>query len=173
MANESMEERGRPRASERGPNDSNWLPAAIEGDVEYLLQFDSRHHVVLITFGRVITKAAALAVHEAVERLVAAHGPCASITDLSITVKSDLSPQFVRSMAAVSPAIPAASRKILVAPTPETYGISRMFQALREGTGDTLQVVYTLDEAYRYLGIESPEFQTVESGWLGVRVAAY
>lgn len=116
--------------------------------MDYLLQLDAEHNVVLITFGRVITKAAVLAVHIDVEHLISAHGPCASIVDLSISVKSELSPQFIRSLAAMSPAVPKETRKILVAPTPETYGLSRMFQLLREGTGDTLRIVYTLEEAH-------------------------
>ncbi len=128
---------------------------------------------MLITFGRVITKAAVLAIHVDVEHLIAAHGPCSSIIDLSISVKSELSPQFIRSLAAVSPARPSETRTILVAPTPETYGLSRMFQLLREGTGDTLRIVYALEEAYEFLGIHSPEFQAVESIWPETGMAAF
>jgi hypothetical protein len=144
-----------------------------EDDVDYLLQLDPEHKVVLITFGRVITKAAVLAVHIDVERLVAAHGPCSSIVDLSISVKSELSPQFIRSLAAMSPAVPKGTRKILVAPTPETYGLSRMFQLLRAETGDTLQIVYALEEAYEFLGIDSSEFRSIDSIWPETGMAAY
>jgi hypothetical protein len=148
-------------------------PRPREDDVDYLLQLDPEHNVVLITFGRVITKAAVLAVHIDVEHLVASHGPCASIVDLSISVKSELSPQFIRSLAAMSPAAPEATRKIIVAPTPETYGLSRMFQLLREGSGNTLRIVYALEEAYEFLGIDSPEFQAVESIWPETGMAAF
>lgn len=140
--------------------------------MDYLLQFDPAHRAILITFGRVITKASALAVHQAVETLVATRGPCSSIVDLSITVKSELSPQFIRSLAAMSPAIPAGCRKILVAPTPETYGLSRMFQTLREGTGDSIRIVYTLEEAYEYLDIGSPDFRVVDAFWPETGMAA-
>jgi hypothetical protein len=141
--------------------------------VDHLLEFDPVHRVFLITFGRVITKASALAVHEAVERLVAVYGSCSSIVDLSITVKSELSPHFIKTLAAISPAIPIGSRKILVAPTPETYGLSRMFQLLREGTGDTIRIVYTLEEAYQFLELETPEFRAVDSLAPGAGMAAY
>ncbi len=141
--------------------------------MDHLLQLDPGHRVLLITFGRVITKASALAVHEAAERLAAVYGSCSTIVDFSITVKSELSPHFIKSMAAISPALPAGCRKILVAPTPETYGLSRMFQLLREGAGDTIRIVYTLEEAYEFLGIEEPRFDTVDPTEPAAGMAAY
>ena len=140
--------------------------------MDFLLQFDPVHRVLLITFGRVLTKASALAVHEAAERVVAAHGPCSAIADFSVTVKSELSQQFLRSLAAMSPAIPAGNRKILVAPTTATYGLSRVFQVLQERAADTIPIVHSLDEALRLLGIESPEFRTFDSTWPGAGMAA-
>lgn len=41
------------------------------------------------------------------------------------------------------------------------YGLARMFQILTEDTRPELQVVRTMDEAFRLLEVKSPEFRLV------------
>jgi hypothetical protein len=131
--------------------------------VDYNLQFDSDHRVLLITLGAVVTEASAAAAYAAVQRFIAAQGPFSGITDLSAVEKLSVSTDFVRSLAAMDPMIPAGMSRIAVAPRPSVYGISRMFQILREGKGSYLEVVHTLQEAYALLGIKSPHFKAIDS----------
>jgi hypothetical protein len=51
--------------------------------------------------------------------------------------------------------------RIAVAPRTDIYGVSRMFQLLRDSRGSYLEVVHTLKEAFELLGMESPHFRTV------------
>jgi hypothetical protein len=131
--------------------------------VDYNLQFDSDHRVLLITLGEVVTEVSAAAAYAAVQRFIAAHGPFSGITDLSAVEKLSVSADFVRSLAAMDPMIPAGMSRIAVAPRPAVYGISRMFQILREGKGSYLEVVHTLQEAYALLGLKSPHFKAIDS----------
>lgn len=51
--------------------------------------------------------------------------------------------------------------RVLVVPKAIIYGMARMFQILGEKTRPDLHVVRTMDEAYRLLRVESPEFGPV------------
>ncbi len=57
-----------------------------------------------------------------------------------------------------APAFPAATMRVLVAPRDISYGMVRMFQILGETKRPNMHVVRTMDEAYRLLCVESPEF---------------
>jgi hypothetical protein len=48
---------------------------------------------------------------------------------------------------------------IIVAPQTDAFGLTRMFQTLGERARPNLQVVRTLDDALRVLGIQSPHFE--------------
>ena len=80
------------------------------------LRFDRKHQVLLITFGKVATQASALATYAAVERFVAAEGPCSVIADLSTIEKVEVKGDFVRSIAWMPPAIPSGNPRVIVAP---------------------------------------------------------
>jgi hypothetical protein len=49
--------------------------------------------------------------------------------------------------------------RIIVAPTPYLFGMSRMFQILGESKRPMLQVLSSTDEAYAQLDIAKPEFK--------------
>jgi hypothetical protein len=51
----------------------------------------------------------------------------------------------------------------MVVPQDYRFGMMRMFQILSELTRPDFQVVRTLDEAYRLLRVESPEFGPIEA----------
>jgi hypothetical protein len=129
--------------------------------VDYSLQADPQRRVVLVTLGKVVTEESALAAYTAVEQLIAAQGPHSGITDLSEVEKLRVSADFVWRLAAKPPMIPDGMSRIAVAPRPDIYGMSRMFQILRDNRGGHLEVVHTLQEAFELLGLESPEFRTI------------
>ena len=126
------------------------------------LRFDRKHRVLLITFGKVASHASALATYVCVKRFVAAEGPCSVIADLSTIEKVEITGDFVRSMAWMPPVLPPGNQRVIVAPRAEVYGLSRMFQLYREAKSNDVQVVHTLEEAQVLLGLESPDFETVD-----------
>jgi hypothetical protein len=76
------------------------------------LRFDRKHQVLLITLGKLATQASALATYSAVERFVAAEGPCSIIADLSLLEKVEVPGHFVRSMAWMPLVIPAEKQRV-------------------------------------------------------------
>ena len=129
--------------------------------MDFSLQSDSEHRVLLVTLGKIVTEASALAAYAAVEQFIVAEGPHSGITDLSGVEKLNVSSDFIRCLAAKAPMIPDGMSRILVAPRTDLYGVSRMFQLLRDSRGSYLEVVRTLKEAFELLGIKSPHFRTV------------
>ena len=129
--------------------------------MDFTLQSDPEHRVLLVTLGKLVTEASALAAYTAVEQFIAAEGPHSGITDLSGVEKLNISLAFVRFLAAKPPMIPDGMSRVAVAPRADIYGVSRMFQLLRDSRGSYLEVVHTLKEAFELLGMESPHFRAV------------
>ena len=127
----------------------------VHRPVEFKLKFDHEHKLLLITMGEVVTEASALAATAAVRTFAAAQDLRSGIADLSAVERIEVSTNFIKYLAARPPAIPAEKTIILVAPRDETYGMSRMFQMLRDGLGGWFHVVHSMVEAYELLGIES------------------
>ena len=96
------------------------------------------------------------------ERFVAAEGPCSVIADLSTIEKVNVTGDFVRSMAWMPLVMTSEEQRVIVAPRAEVYGLSRMFQLYRDAMSSKFRVVHTLEEAHSLLGLESPDFETVD-----------
>lgn len=131
--------------------------------MDYDLQYDPTHRVLLILMGRVVTQASALAAYNAVRRFIATTGPCSAIADLSGIESVKVPGRFVQSLASMPRAIPAGNRLVLVAPQTVIYGLSRMFHLFRDETED-YAVVRTFDEACALLALATPDFRTVDDG---------
>ena len=123
--------------------------------MEFTLEFDRDHKVLLITMGKLVTEASALAAASAVRTFAGIHDPWSAIADLRAVEKIDASASFVRYLAARPPAIRRRKLVILVARRDETYGMSRMFQLLRGGAENHFHVVHSMDEAYELLRVRS------------------
>src|SRR5215813_9934936 len=127
--------------------------------LDYTLQFDSEHKVLLITLGRLVTKATTLAMYHASLRMADVTGPCLGIADFSAVEKSELTARFMRSLSKLIPTFSAGGLRIFVA-TPSLY-LDRMFQMLQTG-GSAIQVVKSLDGAFDLLRLDSPRFRLIE-----------
>ena len=126
------------------------------------MQVDPDHRVMLVTLGKIVTEASALAAYTAIEQFMSAHGPHSGITDFSGVEKFHVRADFVWFLVTKPPAIPEGMSRIAVAPRLDIYGLSRMFQTLRDNQGVEVQVVHTLNEAFKLLGLESPHFTPVD-----------
>jgi hypothetical protein len=132
--------------------------------VEFNLQFDPTHKILLVTFGTVATKASGMAAYVAVRAFVLEHSPGSCIVDLSAIEASELSAEAVKSFAALPTVFPAGSLIILVANKAELFAMCRMYQTLREECQPNLHVVHSLEEAYALLNLKSPDFQSIDPG---------
>jgi hypothetical protein len=94
---------------------------------------------------------------------LAAEGPCGGIVDFSAVENSEISAGDVRSISYRPAAFPPGTPRVFVAPTPHLYGMCRMYQIIREDLASDLHVVHTLEEAYALLGLESPDFKTIDA----------
>jgi hypothetical protein len=128
--------------------------------VDYELRYDPKDRVLLIYMGRAVTKATASAAQNAVQRFMAAVGPCSVIADLSGIEREKVPGHFVQSLAGIPSAIASGERLILVAPQTLMYGLSRMFHLWR-GETPNCKIVRTLEEAYALLDLEPQDFQVI------------
>ena len=69
------------------------------------------------------------------------------VTDLSVTAAG------VRELAKGSIFAPE-SRRAIIAGSATIYGYGRMFQILRDVSGDVIKVFWTVEDAHRWLGLE-------------------
>jgi len=94
-------------------------------------------------------------------KLLAARPPCRGILDFSRVTKVDASSQTIQRIAAQPPAYGPGQAVVFVAPTDVVYGLSRMFVTLGERKRPRAHVVRTMDEAYRLLQVDSPQFRPI------------
>lgn len=87
--------------------------------------------------------------------------PTSGIIDLSQVTSLLISTQSITQTANSKPIFPVELPRVIVAPSNHVYGMSRMFAAHSEGTRKDVEVVRTMDEAYRLLGIKDPQFRAM------------
>jgi hypothetical protein len=127
----------------------------------FILEFDAKNNVLRVTLEGHLTDAILLDAYATTARCAASRPGCRGITDVTQVTKFDVSSNALRQLAETPPAIPSEQMRIFVAPTTFVYGMARMFQMLGERTRPNLHIARTLDEAYRLLQVESPEFHPV------------
>jgi hypothetical protein len=134
---------------------------AARSSVSIVVEFDAKNNVLRGTVHGPMTGAALLDFYAAATKYMESHPPCRGILDFSQVTEFEVSPHAIRQVAAAPPAFPAGYMRVIVVPIEFIFGLARMFQMLGEKTRPDLHVVRTLDEAYRLLKIESPEFRPV------------
>jgi hypothetical protein len=128
----------------------------------FVMDFDAKNNILRGTLEGPLTGAILLDSYEAATRYTASHPPCRGLWDFSkVTASADISSAIIRQVVGKSPIIPAGYMRVIVAPQDFLFGMMRMLQILSEEARPELHVVRTLDEAYRLLRIESPEFSPI------------
>jgi hypothetical protein len=88
--------------------------------------------------------------------------PCRGIFDFSGVTSLEVSPQTIRELAELQPAVPDPSRvRVILAPSDSVFGLARMFQFEGEQTRPNLHVVRTLRAAWAVLGVQDPQFKPI------------
>jgi len=127
----------------------------------FVLEFDARNDILRVRLEGRVTDAILLDCYGTTAKYVASHPPCRGIADVSGVTEFSVSSTAIKQLTKASPAFPAASMRIFVAPQPHVFGMAHMFQMLGEETRPNLHIVRTMDEAYSLLEVESPEFHPV------------
>ena len=127
----------------------------------YVLDFDAKNSLLRVSVEGRVTDAILWDAYTTVANYMETHGPCRGLVDVSAVTKFDVSSSAIRELTRRPPAIPKGYMRVFVAPLDSMYGMVRMFQILTELTRPELHVVRSVDEAYRLLRVESPEFSPV------------
>jgi hypothetical protein len=86
----------------------------------------------------------------------------AGITDLSAVTSFEVSPQLIRELASLPPAIADRDRpRFVVAASPPIFGMARMFELGGQDTRPNLHVVRTMKEVCVILGVLDPKFEPI------------
>lgn len=127
----------------------------------FVLDFDARNNILRRTVEGHVTDAILLDSYAAMAKYLASHPACRAITDVSGVTAFEVSSDAIRQLAETPPIHSTASIRVFVAPKDSVYGMAPMFQILSEKKHPKFHVVRTMDEAYRLLRVESPEFGPV------------
>jgi hypothetical protein len=139
----------------------------------YSFEFDSPSRTLLARFRGCVTDEAITKFYRiSAPKVLAVVDYQGVINDFSGVTSFEVTPETVRALAWSRPAVPDPSKiRIIVAPTPQLYGLARMFAMHGEDTRPNLHIVRTLEHAYAILGITNPQFEPLEEQFgLSLRV---
>jgi len=96
-------------------------------------------------------------------RCVTAKKPRAGITDLTGVTSFEVTSQTIRDLASTRPVAPAENLlRVIVANSPDVFGMARMFETHGEATRPNLHVVKTCKEALVIVGVQEPNFEPID-----------
>jgi len=85
--------------------------------------------------------------------------PAAGVVDLSEVTSFEVSAEAIREVAKSTPVLPDPNlRRVIIAPSPETYGMMRMFEIQGENKRPNIDLVRTESEAWTVLAVQNPRF---------------
>ena len=108
-----------------------------------------------------LTDEAAIECYAAVEAFALERNVSAGIVDLSRVNGFPISSELVRQLARRRPKNPGDMPRVVVAPNIAAYGLLRMFQLLADRHRPNFHVVRSLDQAFKLLHVQSPEFRSI------------
>jgi hypothetical protein len=127
--------------------------------VPYQIDFDATNRILRARFVGAVTDDDLKNVYRLGEEHAARFDPLSGITDFTDVTAVAFSPQTMRDLARTKPIMPDSSRPVIfVAPTPDLFGMARMFELEGAESRPNLQVVHTPEEAYRILNVRDPQF---------------
>ena len=90
--------------------------------------------------------------------------PHAGVLDTSTVISFEVSSQAIRELAAASPIMPNPDfPRVVIAPSPDVYGMMRMFERQADLTRPNLHVVRADSEAWAILGVQNPQFEPLDT----------
>jgi len=90
--------------------------------------------------------------------------PTAGVVDLSEVTSFEVSARLIEKLAQSPPVLPDPNlRRVIIAPSPEVYGLMRMFEIEGEPTRPGIHVVHTEQEAWAILSVQQPRFRSLDT----------
>ena len=129
--------------------------------MSFVIEFDAKNNILRGTLKGKVTDAILLDCYSAAARCAASHPPCRGIWDFSDVSEFQLSNAAIKQAAVRRTIIPSGYMRVIVASQDFLFGMMRMLQLLSEDTRPELVVVRTMDEAYRWLLVDAPDFTPV------------
>ena len=126
-------------------------------------EFAEADRLLRMTFEGELTDPILLDAWRQAIKIATAFPRCRNIVDLSRISLLGISNDVIVTLARTRPVWSDDPLQVFVAPTDAVFGVSRMFQILSEQTRSNLRVVHTMDEAYKLLGVESPQFVPIST----------
>ena len=128
----------------------------------YQIDFDSRNRILRACFKGHVTDDDLKEGYRFGQENVTRFDPLSGITDFSGVTTVAFSAQTMRDLARKKPIMPDPSRPVVfVAPSPDLFGMARMFELKGAEARPNLHVVRTTGEAYQVLNVRNPEFVPV------------
>ncbi len=129
--------------------------------MSFRFEYDAANKILLGIVEGLLTEESAAAFYGAIRKYGIATDARAGIWDFS-SAKENVASDTIRRVAKQEPAMPANRPCFIIAPDNHLFGLSRMFQLSGEHKRPLLQVVRTLDEALKTLGVKSPHFEPLD-----------
>jgi len=127
--------------------------------MEFRFEFAAAENILRLTVTGEMTDAGVMELWSKGVPVATSHSSSRLIVDTTSVTRFGVSPKAV-AMLAKKHSIDLPMR-VIVAPSDVLYGTSRMFQTLTESTRKNVHIVRTMEEAYKVLGVESPNFATI------------
>jgi len=127
----------------------------------YRFEFDNENKVLCTTFEGRLAFTDLLSSREETRRHILEKAPVAGIWDYSGVTRIDLSSSEVHQMAQMVPFYPLVVPLVAIAPNDYMCGMLRMFQILSAETRSELKISGTREEAYKILGIQGMNFESI------------
>jgi hypothetical protein len=129
--------------------------------MSFHFEYDATNKILLGRFEGLLTEESGAAFYGAIRKYGVATDARAGIWDFSAATEN-LASDTIRRVAKQEPAMPANRPCFMIAPDNHLFALSRMFQMSGEHKRPLLQVVRTLDEALRALGVKTPHFEPLD-----------
>jgi hypothetical protein len=128
------------------------------------VEFDSANRILRFRLEGTVTDKSLSECYRVIGKYAALTAPSTGILDLSAVTSFQVSPETIRRLADLPPAIPdPKAPRVIIASTPHVFGIARMFEIQGQETRPSLHVVRTETEAFAILGVLEPHFEPLQS----------
>jgi hypothetical protein len=126
--------------------------------LHYVIDLDPTARIVRVTVDGILTDELLVETYGNLERLVSGKDPYSGIFDFSKVVEDLVSSEGIMVLARKAAIILSGKLRVVVASTPSLHGLFRMYEMRRDGMRADLQVVGSIDEAYRMFGVHPEDF---------------
>ncbi len=125
----------------------------------FRFELDPVHRILRTEFSNSVTEDDLMYFYRMSALFVENIDPLSAITDFSAATSIECSAEFIRSLAALPPAMPKTERpRVVVAPMDQVFGLARIFAAEGAATRPNFHVVRSVQEALAIIGTQEPEF---------------